>query len=573
MEIFKQHYFSVDKKQLCEMKTNKEIEGYEKTYFECSKENVGKLGPLHFILKDGLDIYLESKDLFKCIGNVCKSRIEVRNDVEDRFIFGTAVLRKFQTLFDIDMDSITFIGEDNWDYVFLTPDHKDPIQEIEFTYNTEKGFYTSPGFFGSNMERVDFVVDIGGKQSWVFKKDYDYDASLTYKKIGTGEIHEEAYEIRGDVISDTFYYSNAKLDDFHFLVGEAITTTKLPGTIAFGRAFSEASQESYSVVRLMNKKLGNKNTGTFILQYDEDKTNGKSTGQVVFGQIDEYFKENQYITDIPLTQLNGNKWATQLSRIYYGNILINKTSNNIYNVSTSIPYYNAGNISIVFESIYDQIIIPYEKRSEIFTEMDKLYFKGRCKHVTDDQTYEYYKCDKNVIVSLDEIHFIIENGEKDIDLYFSAYDLFQCHKEECIMEIRADSTKSKNHFIFGNIFLKKFNTIFDLEEETMEIIGKRNKALVKHVNPKDIFDDQKDGPVPVDPENPEDGGSSSSTTIVLVIILCILLVGGGAFATYYFLKNKKTRTVVVINENGSFGNINDSKVNELTSNTSSTTKK
>ena len=101
----------------------------------------------------------------------------------------------------------------------------------------------------------------------------------------------------------------------------------------------------------MNKKLGNDNTGTFILQYDEDKTNGKSTGQVVFGKIDEYLKEKQYITDIALTQLNGNKWAASLSRIYYGNILINKTSNNIYNVSTSIPYYNATNISIVFETV------------------------------------------------------------------------------------------------------------------------------------------------------------------------------------------------------------------------------
>ena len=573
MEIFKQHYFSVDKKHLCEMKTSKEIAGYEKTYFECSKENIEKLGPLHFILSNGLDIYLESKDLFKCTQNVCKSRVESRNDVEDRFIFGTAVLRKFQTLFDIDSDSITFIGEDNWDYVFLTPDHKDPIQEISFTYNTEKGFYTSPGFFGSNMDRIDFVVDIGGAKSWIFEHDYDYDASLSHEIIGDGEVHEEAYEIRGKIISDTFYYSNAKLDKFHFLVGQALQDTKLPGTIAFGRAFAEETQESYSIVRLMNKKLGNDNTGTFILQYDEDKTNGKSTGQVVFGKIDEYLKEKQYITDIPLTQLNGNKWAASLSRIYYGNILINKTSNNIYNVSTSIPYYNATNISIVFETVYDHIVIPYENKDAIFKEMNDAYFKGRCKKITDDRTFEYFRCDKSAIMTLDEIHFIIESGEKDVDLYFSAYDLFQCHGEECDMEIRADSAIKKNHFIFGNTFLKKFNTIFDLEKETMQIIGKRNKALVKHVNPNDMFNDQKEGPIPVDPSKPKEDGNGGSTTTVLVIILCILIVGGGAFATYYFLKNKKTRTVVVINENGSFGNINDSKVNELTSNTTSTNQK
>jgi hypothetical protein len=121
--------------------------------------------------------------------------------------------------------------------------------------------------------------------------------------------------------------------------------------------------------------------------------------------------------------------------------------------------------------------------------------------------------------------------------------------------------------------LKKFNTIFDLEKETMQIIGKRNKALVKHVNPNDMFNDQKEGPIPVDPSKPTEDGNGGSTTTVLVIILCILIVGGGAFATYYFLKNKKTRTVVVINENGSFGNINDSKVNELTSNTTSTNQK
>ena len=88
-----------------------------------------------------------------------------------------------------------------------------------------------------------------------------------------------------------------------------------------------------------------------------------------------------------------------------------------------------------------------------------------------------------------------------------------------------------------------------------------------------MFNDQKEGPIPVDPSKPTEDGNGGSTTTVLVIILCILIVGGGAFATYYFLKNKKTRTVVVINENGSFGNINDSKVNELTSNTTSTNQK
>ena len=199
--------------------------------------------------------------------------------------------------------------------------------------------------------------------------------------------------------------------------------------------------------------------------------------------------------------------------------------------------------------------------------MNELFFKGKCQRITDDRTFEYFRCNKADVLTLDEIHFIIENGEKDIDFYFNAFELFECHNEDCNMVIRADSTKTQNHYIFGNFFLRKFNTIFDLEKETMQIIGKRNKALVKHVDEKDLYDDGIH-PKPI----PKDEGGNSVLTTVLVIILCILLIGAGAFGTFYFLKNKKTRAVVVINENGSFGNINDSKANELTSNTQSTIK-
>ena len=42
------------------------------------------------------------------------------------------------------------------------------------------------------------------------------------------------------------------------------------------------------------------------------------------------------------------------------------------------------------------------------------------------------------------------------------------------------------------------------------------------------------------------------------------------FGFYFFQYKKKSRRVVIINENGSFGQINDSKINELNSNNQST---
>ncbi len=569
LNLFQKHYLTVDGIPLCNIISPPQFEK-KKKFFQCSLEEYEKLGQLHFIVADNVDIYLDNKDLFYCDVNQkkCESYFQCHEENNDRFIFGFSLIKKFETLFDLDFNQITLIGEDNFDLVEFREEIPDPIEQIEFTYNKTLKLFLSNVLFGSQQKNLHPVIDIGSAVTWVLTDEYSPDESL-YSKIGKEKtIIIDDYTIQGNETNDTIVFNNVRCDDFSFINSNPPKgDLKLPGVIAFGRM--NEYEVNQSIVYRVNKFLNSSNLYTFMLQFDEDKTNNQSTGQIVFGNYyNDYIKEPEYLTDIELEISNAPyKWATTISRIYIDNILVNKSRSGLFNVSKSLNYISLNDYSVNLETKYDDIRIPYSKSESIFNELQKSYVTKNCKleknEINDD---EYFTCPKEELYKIKEIHFILKGNENDI--YFYPHDIFSCPESEdkCKLLITRNE-KYDGDFIFGNVFLKKFYTLFDLNDSSkIQIYGKKNKAKINIIDDKDMFVD------PLEKKGyPDIEKTSGTVTTILVILLCIFILGlGGMFGFYFFQYKKKSRRVVIINENGSFGQINDSKINELNSNNQST---
>lgn len=564
-ELFKKHYFTVNGQLLCENKTSSELQpGHKKKYFECKIDEFKKLGQLHFIITDNVDIYLDNKDLFYCdyTNNICHSYFQANEENKDRFIFGFSLFKKFETLFNLDLNTITLIGEDNFDQLEFKEEKYNPIEQMEFTYNISQKLFLANALFGSQQKQLNPVIDIGSKISWISTDHYSYDESLYSEKGEKKEFKIDNYTINGYEINDTVVFNTLRIDKFNFINTEPpIGDLKLPDVIGFGRV--NEYEINKSIVYLINKLLNSTNEYKFMLQFDEDLTNNQSTGQIVFGDYyNDYIKEKEYLTDVELTQPNEEyKWATTISRIYFDNILIHKSKSGLFNVSNNLNFINLNDQAVNLETKYDDIKIPMRDYKKIFEQLKTSYLTKACNETINDNDI-YFLCPKEELSKIKEIHFILKGNENDI--YFYPHDIFSCQEfdSDCKLLI----TANKNHngdYIFGNIFLKKFYTLFDLNDTTkIQIYGKKNKAKIKLVPQEDIFVD----PMEKKKYGETEDTTSSTVTVILIVLLCIFILTLGAIGFIYFFKiSKKSRTVVVVNENGSFGKINDSKFNELNS--------
>ena len=564
--LLQRHYFTVNGDLLCNVKNNTEILSNTKKYFVCTLDEYKKLGQLHFIINDNIDIYLDNSDLFYCDikENICQSNFQAHEQNKERFIFGFSFIKKFDTLFDMSSNKITLIGEDNFDVLEFEERKLNPFEQIEFTYNQSKKLYLSDILLGSQQQNLHPVIDIGSPTSWILTDEYSYDQSLSAtkgEKVETKII--DKYQIEGYEINDTLVFNNIRCEKFNFInTIPPKGDLKLPGVIAFGRM--NELQINQSIVYLMNKNLNSSNLYTFMLQFDEDRTNNQFTGQIVFGNYyNDYIKEPEYLTEIELDSSNADyKWATTISRIYIDNILVNKSINGLFNVSNTLKYIDIENNPVNLETKYDDIKIPYAKSEAIFNQLKTLYLTQDCKKITNETTKdEYFVCLKEELIKLKEIHFILKGNQNDI--YFYPHDIFSCTESDFQCKLLITANPNNEDYIFGNVFLKKFYTLFDLNDTSkIKIYGKKNIAKIKLVDDKDMYVDPMEKK---DFKNKEE--TSSTTTTILVILLCIFILGlGGMFGFYFFHYNKKSRKVVVINENGSFGKINDSNLGDSKSN-------
>ena len=103
-----ENYFINDKGEKVCMSINDE----DKISFQCNEEEISHLKNVNFVFDSKLVLYLTPQDLFACLGGLCKFAIGTQKGV-DHFVFGTALLKKFSTVFDYGSKELTFRGKTN----------------------------------------------------------------------------------------------------------------------------------------------------------------------------------------------------------------------------------------------------------------------------------------------------------------------------------------------------------------------------------------------------------------------------------------------------------------------------
>ena len=88
------------------------INDEDKISFQCNEEEISHLKNVNFVFDSKLVLYLTPQDLFACLGGLCQFAIGTQKGV-DHFVFGTALLKKFSTVFDYGSKELTFHGKTN----------------------------------------------------------------------------------------------------------------------------------------------------------------------------------------------------------------------------------------------------------------------------------------------------------------------------------------------------------------------------------------------------------------------------------------------------------------------------
>ena len=75
-------------------------------------------------------------------------------------------------------------------------------------------------------------------------------------------------------------------------------------------------------------------------------------------------------------------------------------------------------------------------------------------------------------------------------IYFYPHDIFSCPESDYQCKLLITTNQHNDDYIFGNVFLKKFYTLFDLNDTSkIKIYGKKNIAKIKLIDDKDMFVD------------------------------------------------------------------------------------
>ena len=252
---------------------------------------------------------------------------------------------------------------------------------------------------------------------------------------------------------DTIKINNNILQNFTFLIANKINERKEnkilnSGTIGFKIKNAIERQEINGITFLYQlKKRKIISNEIFNFQFIDKK---KNEGNLILGKnnFDEekYYKIKTGIIELETNQI---EWSFNFDNVYYNNS-------------------NLENKNAIINNNFEFIIGTYDYRKKIYNEFFK--FEKNCFYNNINTTlfiFDYFYCDKNVdIKKFKPLIFHL----KDIQFNFTFYP------EDLFLEING-----KNIFkivfypyynllwVFGRMFLKKYNLYFDREKKLIYI--------------------------------------------------------------------------------------------------------
>jgi hypothetical protein len=243
---------------------------------------------------------------------------------------------------------------------------------------------------------------------------------------------------------------------------------------------------------------------TFTLEFnnfDNNNNNLNENGNLIF-DVDFSDSNKFFIIKTGLIEnvMKNYEWAFNFDYVYYGNIEIDNVQNCLIESEFGLILGTDEFKKIIEENYFNKFYIE----SCVLKKTNKIYNEY-------DYVLSYYECNKNININLME-NIIFRLTIYDFNIVFDSNDLFiDFNDKKIFLIVFKDYNRN---WIFGRIFLKKYQTFFDKEKK---ILGFKKREIKKY--------------------------NENYNIIIIIIILCVCILLLISFIVYLYLYKKFPRKI------------------------------
>ena len=355
-------------------------------------------------------------------------------------------------------------------YLECTKILKIPFWSLEIRNFYENNIYVNLNI-GKPIQTIPLFISISFNPIYISNNKFNYKLSSTYKnKSNIKYIFKDNID-KAIESSDTFIFENNESSTIDFyLINNSISYLGLGRKIydaISGGKWDDWNNEYNEITDFITglKKNNIINKSTFCIQY-----NNNNYGEIIFGLEYENNKDLIIYKDF-YRNIMDSTWDFKFDSIFIGNIIIKEYLSSTLDIQIESFIANK-NIKVIF---FNNFFKKYIEK--------KLCFEGKIEtNIIDKFSYSFFYCnnDNNVnIKELDILNFHFNNI--NYNFTFNYLDLFKIHKTKLYFQILFREEDNSMPWIFGSLFFKKYDIIFNLEKEEIIWFKKINN------NPKLSF--------------------------------------------------------------------------------------
>ena len=238
------------------------------------------------------------------------------------------------------------------------------------------------------------------------------------------------------------------------------------GKLALGNVNKYGEKFSFLNMLVSKGKISKK---IFALEFDEI-----NSGKILFGDYPEKLKKLNYgdklgfcnsTTLEDLADEFQDGWTCALTHVFF------YTKNKLRNLTDSFELDNA---RAIFDSSYEFIGVSKDQYDLIYDNYIKENFKGMCQNYKkNNEIYFICNLDKNKLAQAESLFIILQGYVLEL----TAKDLFVKldDNQNYLFAIKffESGTFNSKLWILGQLFLKNFVTVFDLEKDQVSFFSEK----------------------------------------------------------------------------------------------------
>ena len=328
-----------------------------------------------------------------------------------------------------------------------------------------------------NIKLHQYFTLISNFESNITNEKFNNKKSKTFKNLSKSLVYSGDYDYReGFVASDTLIFSeNKKFNEYKFF-SVNISKNNDSGVLGFevgpNYFISSNKLDELSLIKyLKNKNYINEYSFTFLFNSYNNSINNKYNNNHIEGNIligpnlHDFFPYNYNVSDYFSSKISTEDHYYLIWEIGFNKILFND----------SLAYFDRGKcedkakISIEFGLIEGTHFIHMKLK-------DTFFKQNGCYHEKNNITeYYYFYCEDYVNIS-NFPSFIFNTLYDNYNFTLTYEDLFFKYENKYYFLM---VFKSSYHWIFGNIFLRKYNITFNMDKKIISWYSKYNNNINK----------------------------------------------------------------------------------------------